>query len=90
MPHRRPVNEYERESGDLYRCKRVTNAEKLTKPFRMCKQIGCNVEFRHVHKHFAVSAPQQQRAVTFGDSWHFSLQCSPCAEISGALIRFQG
>jgi hypothetical protein len=52
MPHRRPVNEYERESPALYRCKRITDVEKTHCRLRSCKQIAVGVEFRRVHKHF--------------------------------------
>lgn len=52
MPHRRPINEYERESGSLYRCKRNTVTEKTNFGRRKRDIAVENVEIQAVSDGF--------------------------------------
>jgi hypothetical protein len=79
MPHRRPVNEYERESGALYRCKRNTVVEKSFGLLRICKQIAFRLKKCRVPKHFAMTQRNAQRASR--STLNVSLLCN------AALVR---
>jgi hypothetical protein len=54
MPHRRPVNEYERESGALYRRKRASMVEKTLFDLRSCKESTRKVNIHCIFWMFAL------------------------------------